>query len=95
MFGEWAANTLDSLTRSLQFVPKEILAALQTMAVETVVRTQRHRLDADNYSSCRVVGPGKDFVAIWILGMSSAAGCHHDVTRYPSYLFVTTNGIVI
>ena len=34
---------------------------------ETVVRTQRHGLDAD-----KVVGPGKDFVAIWIpVGLGS------------------------
>ena len=25
----------------------------------------------------------------------SVAGCHHDVTRCPSYLFVTTSGIGI
>ena len=43
----------------------EILAAFQT--VETVVHTQIHRLEADKFPMFSVgVGPGKDFVAIWI-----------------------------
>ena len=42
--------------------------------VETVVRTQRHRLDAETFSCCSrlLVGPGKGTVAIWIpVGLSS------------------------
>ena len=40
----------------------EILAALQTMTVETAVRTQRHRLDADIFFRCSPgVGHGVDF----------------------------------
>ena len=50
-----------------------LVAAFQTMTVETVVRTQRHRLDADKLPMFSVdFGPGKGFVAIWIpVGLSS------------------------
>ena len=41
----------------------EKLAGLQT--VEAVVPTKRNRLDADEFPMCQVVGPGKNFVAIW------------------------------
>ena len=48
----------------------EILASLET--VETVVRTQKHRLEADKFPIFSVGGPGKDFIAIWIpVGLSS------------------------
>ena len=48
----------------------EVLASLET--VETVVRTQKHRLEADKFPMFSVGGPGKDFNAIWIpVGLSS------------------------
>ena len=48
----------------------EILASLET--VETVVRTQKHRLETDKFPIFSVGGPGKDFIAIWIpVGLSS------------------------
>ena len=36
-----------------------------------------------------MLGPGKDFVAIWIpVGLSYivVAGCHHDATRWPPFV---------
>ena len=42
----------------------EILAALQT--VGSVVRTQRHRLDADRFSMLSGDWTWQGFVAIWI-----------------------------
>ena len=69
----------------------EMLGALQT--VETVVRTQIHRLDADRIPMFLIgwtwQGFCRDFgsLLVWV------ADCHYDVTRWPSFLFVTTSGI--
>ena len=84
MVGKFAPNS-PHLTRGLvKYVPtsgcksdSEILVSLET--VETVVRTQKHRLEADKFPIFSVGGPGKDFIAIWIpVGLSSGLSSWFD-----------------
>ena len=59
---------------------ERVLAALQT-AETTVVRTPRHRLDADKFPMFSVVvGPDKGFYRdLDPCRFEYIAGCHHDV----------------
>ena len=79
-FGKWAAHskTPPSVYRACNS-DSEIRSAPQT--VEAVVRTQRHRSDADNFPMFWVYEPDKEFVAVVVFPVRLSTGCHHDVTR--------------
>ena len=78
-FGKWAAHqTVFSVACNSD---SEILAALQTMTVKAVVTgvPKVILLAPISFWCCRVVEPGKDFVAIWIIPdlLVRLVGCHH------------------